>query len=70
MDSRLTTEDTDKLLELQEKCDLCKQAIRHEEETGSTLEVHELCDTCKVLRLRVPELMEVKRKLMAANTEE
>ena len=70
MDTLLTAEDTDKLLELQEKCDLCKEAIVREEKAGTRLEMHAVCDTCKVLRLRVPELMEVKRKLMATNAKE
>ncbi len=69
MDSSLTSEDTDKLLALQEKCDVCKEAIVREDAAGAKLEMHALCDKCKVLRVRVPELMEVKRKLMELNAE-
>lgn len=68
MDSLLTPEDADKLLALQEKCAVCKEAIVREDAAGSKLEMHGVCDRCKVLRARVPELMEVKRKLMALNS--
>ncbi len=67
MDSSLISEDTDKLLALQEKCDVCKEAIVREDAAGTKMELHALCDKCKVLRVRVPELMAVKRKLMELN---
>jgi hypothetical protein len=67
MAPQLTPEDTDKLLELQEKCDMCKEVIVREEGAGSRLDMHAICDKCKKVRVRLPELMEVKRKLMAAN---
>ncbi len=68
MEPSLTHEDTDKLLALQEKCDVCKEAIVREDAAGTRLKMHAVCDKCKVLRARVPELMEVKRKLMALNS--
>lgn len=70
MTPQLTPEDTDKLLELQEKCEICKEVIVREEAAGTRLEMHAVCEKCKKVRLRLPELMAVKRKLMATNTKE
>lgn len=69
MSGELTEADTDKLLALQEECDRCKEAIVHESDVEMQLEMQKMCEVCKRVRLRVPELMEVKRKLQAANAE-
>lgn len=70
MTPELTPEETDKLLELQEKCEVCKEMIVREVAAGSRFEMHAVCDKCKKVRLSLPDLMEVKRKLMASNAKE
>lgn len=67
MAPQLTPEDTDKLLELQEKCEVCKEVIVREAAAGTLLKMQAVCEKCKKVRLRLPELMEVKRKLMGVN---
>ena len=62
--------DTDKLQELQKQCDLCKEAIIHESDVPIREAMQEVCEKCKKVRLRVPELMELRRKLEKFNTED
>lgn len=69
MNAPLTAADTDKLIELQEQCDTCKEAIVHQNEGLMKNEMQKVCDKCRKVRLRVPELMELKRKLEAFNAE-
>ncbi len=67
MESHLTPEDDNKLLKLQEKCEICKEVIVHEAEAGNKLEMATVCEKCNKLRRHLPELMETKRRLMEAN---
>lgn len=69
MTAELTPADTDKLMELQEQCDECKEAIIHESNVDIRLEMQKVCEKCKKVRIRVPELMELKQKLHAFNAE-
>jgi hypothetical protein len=70
MTAELSPADTDKLIELQEQCDTCKEAIIHESNVELRLEMQKVCDKCRKVRLRVPELMELKQKLHAFNAEQ
>lgn len=69
MNAPLTTADTEKLIELQEQCDICKEAIVNETNIKFKTEMQKVCDKCRKVRLRVPELMETNRKLQAFNAE-
>ena len=69
MNAPLTAADTDKLIELQELCDTCKEAIVHQSEGELKTGMELVCEKCRKVRLRVPELMELRRKLQAVNAE-
>lgn len=66
----LSRADTDKLLKLQEQCDLCKEAIIHESDVPVREAMQDVCEECQRVRIRVPELMELRRKLEGFNNEE
>ena len=69
MNAPLTAADTEKLIELQEQCDTCKEAIVHQGEGAIKTEMQKVCDKCRKVRLRVPELMELRQRLEAFNAE-
>lgn len=69
MSAPLKPTDTDKLIELQEQCDHCKEAIIHETHVELRHEMQAVCEKCQKVRIRVPELMELRRKLEAFNAE-
>lgn len=69
MTPELSHHDTEKLMELQEECDICKEAIVHEDNINFRTEMEKVCEKCRKVRLRVPELMELKQKLKAMNAE-
>ena len=69
MPAQLKPSDTDKLIELQEQCDHCKEAIIHETQVELRHEMQAVCEKCQKVRIRVPELMELRRKLEAFNAE-
>lgn len=70
MESHLTLEDDDKLLKLNEKCEICKEVIVHEAEAGNKLQMASVCEKCNRLRSHLPELIETKHRLMEANEKE
>jgi len=69
MSAELSHEDTEKLIELQEECDACKEAIIHEDNIKFRTEMEKVCEKCRKVRLRVPELMELKQRLQAMNAD-
>lgn len=69
MNAPLTTADTEKLIALQELCDNCNEAIAHQGEGEIKIEMQQVCDKCRKVRLRVPELMELRQRLEAFNAE-
>ena len=50
MDIDLEHELIDKLLELQEKCEICKKMIIREEAAGTQLEMRFVCEKCNKVR--------------------
>jgi hypothetical protein len=69
MSAPLNPSDTDKLFALQEQCDHCKEAIVSESNIPLRTQMQKVCEKCQKVRLRVPQLMELKRKLHAVNAE-
>ncbi|MGM0594203.1 MAG: hypothetical protein ACQETD_06670, partial [Pseudomonadota bacterium] len=67
MSEPLSPDDTDKLLELQQQCDACKEAIVQETHIDQRTEMQSVCERCKKVRLRVPELMALKQRMKAFN---
>lgn len=63
----LSSSDTEKLLQLQQECDLCKEAMIVESDIPIRESMQEVCEMCKKVRLRVPQLMELRHKLEEAN---
>jgi hypothetical protein len=59
--------DTDKLQELQNKCDICKAAIIHEHDEPIREAMQDVCEVCQRVRTRIPDLMGLRRKLAEYN---
>ncbi len=59
--------DTDKLLELQHECDLCKEAIIEEGDPRIKEKMEGVCEICQKVRVRVPDLIELRKKMQDFN---
>ncbi len=55
MPAPLKPSDTDKLIELQEHCDHCKEAIVHETLVELRHEMQRVCEKCRKVRIPVPD---------------
>lgn len=67
--SQLSVDDREKIAELQQLCDECRQAIETQNDSKLKAVMQEACDKCRNVRLLVPELMELRRKAKAFTAE-
>lgn len=63
----MNNSDTEKLQELQNKCDMCKEAIIHEHDEPIREAMQDVCEVCQRVRTRIPDLMALRRKLAEFN---
>lgn len=65
MNAPLDPSVTDMLIELQDRCDQCKEAITSESNVELRLGMQKVCEKCQKVRMSVPELVDLKRKLQS-----
>jgi ribosome-binding protein aMBF1 (putative translation factor) len=63
----MSQRDAEKLQDLQNKCDMCKEAIVHEHDVPIREAMQDVCEVCQRVRTRIPDLMELRRKLAEFN---
>lgn len=67
MSIQLNPADTDRLVELQERCDSCREAIVRESSVIWKTTMEKVCEKCEKVRQSIPDLIQLRLKLQGLN---